>query len=233
MTTRPHPVRSALGLAAALGLATLACAIPIPGDSGEPTATEVANAATTTPSGASPTAAPAASETPTVAPSATPLTVTVTANGANLTLRRGPALACDTLGYLANGQTSQATGRNASSDWLVVERPSAPGQYGWVYLGRYAAVEGAVESLPVVSADPAVPAYLRNCTFHPMRIMPGDIILPERFNEPNNVHQVNPGTYEAYDMNQEGNPRVFADDVHEGETVDIITDGLGNSYPCP
>ncbi len=239
MTTRPHPSRFVLILASALGLAAVACAIPVPGPSAEPTAlteptaTEAAPAAATPAVLPSPTAAPTASETPTAAPSAPAVAVTVTANGANLTLRRGPALAYNTVGYLADGQTTQATGRNASSDWLVVERPGAPGRLGWVRLSRYAAVTGPVESLPVVNTDPAVPAYLRNCTYHPMRIMPGDFILAERFNEPNNVHPVNPGVYEAFDMNQEGNPRVFVDDVHEGETVDIITDGLGNSYPCP
>jgi hypothetical protein len=46
-----------------------------------------------------------------------------------------------------------------------------------------------------VAAETAVPAYLRNCTFHPMRIQPLDTILPERFNDPANVRQVNPGTY--------------------------------------
>ncbi len=85
----------------------------------------------------------------------------------------------------------------------------------------------------MVNPDPAAPAYLRNCTYHPMRILPGDFILAGRSDAPNNVHQVNPGRYEAFDMNQEGHPRVFQNDVHEGQTVDIITDGLGNSYPCP
>jgi hypothetical protein len=40
-----------------------------------------------------------------------------------------------------------------------------------------------------------VTLYLRNCTFHAMRIQPIDTIFPERFNDPANVRQVNPGTY--------------------------------------
>lgn len=236
----PRAQRSTLTVAAMLGLAALACGFPMPRAAddelmalGEATSTGEGHTASATLPVVTPTAPPTPSPTPTEAPTPTPAIVTVTANGANLTLRRGPALAYDTVGYLPNSQVTKAIGRNASVDWLLVERPGAPGQSGWIYLGRYASVEGVPETLPVVSVDPAKPAYLRNCTYHPMRIVPGDFTLPDRLNEPNNVRQVNPGRYEAYDMSAEGNPRVFVDDVREGQRVDIITDGMGNSYPCP
>jgi hypothetical protein len=66
-----------------------------------------------------------------------------------------------------------------------------------------------------------------------MRILPGDFILAEQFDAGNNIHQVNPGSYEAYDQNVEGDPLVLSPTVREGQTVDIVTDGLHNSYSCP
>jgi hypothetical protein len=84
-----------------------------------------------------------------------------------------------------------------------------------------------------MSVGPAEPAYLRNCTFHPMRILPGDFILAEQFDSMNNIHQVNPGAYEAYDQNVEGDPLVLSPTVREGQTIDIVMDGLHNTYSCP
>jgi hypothetical protein len=150
----------------------------------------------------------------------------------NVFIRRGPAPAYNAVSYLQPGQTATAHGRNASTEWLYVERPDTPGAFGWVALGTYASAEGDPLTLEVMTAEPAGPAFLRNCTPHPMRVLPGDFILAEQFNAPNNVHQVNPGTYEVYDQNQEGNPMVLNPTVREGQTIDIVTDGLHMTYPC-
>nr|AKQ04204.1 hypothetical protein [uncultured Chloroflexi bacterium Rifle_16ft_4_minimus_450] len=111
--------------------------------------------------------------------------------------------------------------------------PDLAGSYGWLYRGTYTSVQGEASALAVMTADPAIPAYLRNRTFHPMRILPGDFILAEQFDAANNEHQVNPGSYEAYDLNVEGDPLVFSQELREGQTVEILTDGLHNSYSCP
>ncbi len=184
-----------------------------------------------------PTAEPLPSVMPTAAASAelalAPSQVILAASGGNLTVRRGPAPAYNPVSYMDDGQSAPATGRNPAGDWLLVDRPEAAGRDGWVYLSTYASVTGDAASLPVVAADPAGPAYLRNCTFHPMMIQPGGFLLAERFNAPDNVRQVNPGAYQAFDQNQEGNPQVFSGEVREGQTIDIVTDGLNNTYLCP
>jgi hypothetical protein len=174
----------------------------------------------------------AAPTTVSVSPTASESIVTISATG-NVFIRRGPGLAYNTISYMQSGQQARAHGRNATGDWLYVERPDSAGNFGWVFRGTYTQVEGDPLSLELVSVGPAEPAYLRNCTFHPMRILPGDFILAEQFDSANNTHQVNPGTFEAYDQNVEGDPLVLSPTVREGQTVDIVTDGLHNTYSCP
>jgi len=151
----------------------------------------------------------------------------------NLSIRRGPGLAYNVIAFMRSGQQGRVLGRNAAGDWLYIERPDLAGSYGWLYRGTYTSVQGEASALAVMTADPAIPAYLRNRTFHPMRILPGDFILAEQFDAANNEHQVNPGSYEAYDLNVEGDPLVFSQELREGQTVEILTDGLHNSYSCP
>jgi hypothetical protein len=225
----------------ALSVMTLACAVPglapAPDEGAiaaatavsSPTVTEVVEEATPLPE---PTVEPPGPSSVPPSPTVGSGAVMLRATG-NVFIRRGPGLGYNALSYLQPGQTTGAHGRNATSDWLYVERPDTPGAFGWVALGTYTTVEGDPLTLEVVTADPAAPAYLRNCTFHPMRILPGDFILAEQFNAPNNMRQVNPGTYEAYDQNQEGNPMVLNPTIREGQTIDITTDGLNNTYSCP
>lgn len=173
---------------------------------------------------------------PSLTPSSSPTTspVSVTASGGNLTIRRGPGLAYNSVGFLLSGVSVPASGKSADGGWLYVENPDKPGELGWVSASsRYLSASGDPAGLALVSADPAEPAFLRNCTFHPMKILPGEVILREQFDAPKNRLQMNPGTYEAYDMNQEGNPRVLTVELREGHTKDIVTDGLGNTYSCP
>lgn len=167
-------------------------------------------------------------------PTATPESVDVllVASSGNLIVRRGPSVAYAIVGYMSLGQTARIVGVNAAGDWVHIERPDSPGNYGWVFRSNFASLQGSLDGLDVIVPEPPRPTYLRNCTYHPMRIMPGDFILADRNNAPDNVHQVNPGTYEAYDQSQEGNPMVFSGPVNEGQRIDIITDGLGNTYPC-
>ncbi|OGO11753.1 MAG: hypothetical protein A2Y93_12340 [Chloroflexi bacterium RBG_13_68_17] len=158
--------------------------------------------------------------------------VSLAASGGNLTVRRGPAPAYNPVSYMQDGQSGSATGRNQAGDWLFVDRPEDAGRDGWVFLSSYASVTGDAASLPVLPAETAGPAYLRNCTYHPMMIQPGGFLLVEMFDAPNNMRQVNPGAYQAFDQNVEGEPQVFSGEIREGQTIDIETDGLNNTYGC-
>ena len=216
----------------ALSIAAIGCALPgvaAVSTPAAPTSAPTLEAPTVT---AAPTAEP--STTPPPSPAAD---VHVTATGGNLTLRRGPASAYNVLNYMLAGQTALAVGRNQAADWLLVQDPAGGGKTAWITAAsRYSVIDGgaqAVQALPIETVDPAVPAYIRNCTFHPMRIMPADVILKEMFDAPNNMRAFHPGQYEAYDQNQEGFPKVMSEELREGETIDIEKDGLDNTYLCP
>jgi len=82
--------------------------------------------------------------------------------------------------------------------------------------------------LPVLSVDPPKPAYLRNCTFHPMQVDPGGFVLKPQTHAPDNRKQVNPGTYTTLDPSvAEAEARTIP--LQEGQTKDITTDGLNNT----
>ena len=237
---RPHFLQPFTLVLVSLALATAACSLQTGPQLAAAPPTDAL--ATEAPAALQPTAplipaslTPDAS--PTLASTATSdLSVRVTATGGNLTLRRGPATAYNVLNYMLQGQAAVATGRNQAGDWLFVQDPAGGGRTAWVTAtSRYAVVDGgaeAVQALPVQTVGPAEPAYIRNCTFHPMRIMPADLLLKEKFDEPNNVHMFNPGVYEAFDQSAEGKPKVMSEELREGKTIDINTDGLHNTYGC-
>jgi hypothetical protein len=116
--------------------------------------------------------------------------VQIAASGGNLTIRRGPGVAYNPVGLLRSGESALVVGRNEAGDWAYVERPGEPGKYGWIYNGNFASLEGDLVSQRVVRSEPGQPAHHRNCTSHPMRVLPTDFILAERFAEPSNAQQV-------------------------------------------
>lgn len=221
-------------LAAAAAVVACGLTAPAPTPTSAPPTPLPALPATATPPPATSTSA--VSPTPEAsAASTTP--VRVSASGGNMTLRRGPATAYDIRGYFLAGQTTLAVARNAAADWLLVEDPSQTTRTAWVSAtSRYIKLEAeaaAIQALPIESVDPPLPAFIRNCTFHPMLIQPAGVLLAEQFDSPNNMRAFNPGVYEAYDQNQEGKPKVLSAELREGKTIDIIKDGLNNTYPCP
>ena len=167
-------------------------------------------------------------------PSATPdLSVTITASTGSLGIRRGPGTAYNLLGYLTDGQSAVATARTTSGDWLYIPMPSAPGYFGWVSaVTVYSTITGDIDSLPVMSVAAAEPITIRNCTFHPMLITPIGVTLKPQFDSPANMVSVIPGDYVAYDQST-GNTQVKSMSLEEGDFVDIVTDGLSNTYACP
>ena len=96
----------------------------------------------------------------------------------------------------------------------------------------YATVNGNVPGLAVIKADPAVPAYIYNCTGHRMTTSPGNYYIEAWSKE-----QVNPyDYYNIYDLDVTlptgYHPVVDKATVTEGETANVHKDGNGNTYTC-
>jgi hypothetical protein len=209
-----------------------------------------------------PTSAETAAATPTETPAAVTLSATdtgqpadtATPNGVVITaihhgsigILRGTSLYYDILGYLKNGQSSTATARNSDGTWLYIAVPDYPSVHGWAYDGSvYSTVTGNIKSLPVVSVNPAVPAYIRNCTMDLMMIKPGNVLLQPQTDTVNNKKQFMPGAYTAFDQGSLATPatgtptptpqsiQVQSITLKEGVSVDIHTDAQGNTYSCP
>jgi hypothetical protein len=78
-----------------------------------------------------------------------------------------------------------------------------------------------------------VTGTVQNCTPHPMMMQPGNRLIPGFFDPGSIVEQVSPGTYSFYDQNVAGYPVVLTVSLSPGGTIQVKTDGDGNSYPCP
>ena len=48
-------------------------------------------------------------------------------------VRSGPGVFFDKVGVLLPGQKVSVSGRSAGGDWVMIDYPGAPGNYGWVY----------------------------------------------------------------------------------------------------
>jgi uncharacterized protein YgiM (DUF1202 family) len=157
----------------------------------------------------------------------------VQATGGNLHIRRGPSVDYNPIAVLRNGQTVTATGRDLVSRWLQVSLPSAPGKSGWIStLTDYSIVSGDAEELPVITVPPAVPAYIRNCTKNRMLVLPLEIELLGKYDEPYNEERFPPGEYQVYDL-EAGVDNVYQTvNLSEGKRVDILENGLGEKSKC-
>lgn len=159
--------------------------------------------------------------------------VVITAETGSLSIRRGPSIYYDVLGYLQIGQSSIATARDATGGWIYIAIPSYPSVSGWVAAGtQYTSLQGDINSLEIKTVSPAEPVIVRNCTYHPMLISPANLLLAPQNEAPNNAGQVPPGDYKAFDQSV-NNTQVLTVTLLEGDTVTIYTDGLGNTYSCP
>lgn len=182
-----------------------------------------------------PPVVPAVTETPAPVVEPSPTTssaVSITSVTGSLNIRRGPGISYNPIGFLQIGQSAVASGRDTTGGWLYIPMPGNASISGWVASQtQYATVEGEINSLPVLAAPPPMPVTIRNCTYHPMLIQPGNFVLSPQNEAPNNLRQVNPGDYSATD--QSVGSQVWAMSLVEGNTVDITTDGLSNMYACP
>lgn len=163
----------------------------------------------------------------------TPKTVSVTIVGGNLSVRRGPSLYYNYVDVLYDGVTVIATGRDRISRWLRVEIPSRPGVEGWITTKtEYTRISGDVSNLPFIQTEPASPAFIRNCTKTTILILPDDVQLLDKFNEPYNEEQFILGVHQVIDLDFPGTARLEDIDLSEGERVDIRIDGAGEKSKC-
>jgi len=171
--------------------------------------------------------------TATLEASPTPNGVIITASGGGINIRRGPSVQYNAISGLQQGNRATAVGRNEDGSWLFIPLPGNPGSYGWISTqSGYSTIQGSVNALVIQPSPPPVPAYIRNCTFHPMLVKPGDVVLKDQTLSPDNKHQFNPGEYKIYDQSAT-NTQVKTLKLSEGDSVDITTDGLDNAYACP
>lgn len=163
----------------------------------------------------------------------TPKTVSVSIVGGNLFVHRGPSLYHNFIGVLYDGETVIATGRDRISRWLRVEIPSNPGVEGWITTETgYTQVSGDVVNLPFMETEPAIPAYIRNCTKTTIVILPEDVQLLDKYNEPYNEEQFIVGHHRVLDLDFPGTAWLEDVELSEGKTVDIIYDGAGDKSKC-
>lgn len=175
-------------------------------------------------------------ETPESTPISSPTSneVIVSVVKESLFIRRGPGTAYDALDIFVAGKQAVASYRDAYGNWVYVPLFINPSVHGWVSIKtEYSSVQGDVSSLDEMKVDPAIPISIRNCTFHPMLIKPGDVLIKPQVDTPNNVKFFPAGSYSAYDQSQMGHPLVASFTLGEGGKIDINKDGIGNTYTCP
>ena len=186
-----------------------------------------------------PTALPTATKTPiSNTPTPTPVPteikkVVLTVSGGNLNVRRGPRLTYNYVGVLYDGDVAVAVGRDRVGNWLLIELPSNPSAMGWVTTETiYSAIEGDILALPLVEVEPPSPAFIRNCTKHTILVEPAGAQLLNKYNAPDNEGFFGVSTYQIYDLDVTGEPRLEDVTLSEGKQVDIIYDGNGDKSKC-
>jgi len=212
------------------------CAPRTPPSAAQPTPSQAAIPATAehkTP-GASGAGTPTALPTYTESVSTVGRDVRVSALG-NVYIRRGPDTAFNPISVLPKGSSAIAEGRDVLSNWLRITLPGAAGDVGWIsIMTQFTSVSGNVDALQEFDPQewPEL-ASLRNCTHHEMMVMPLGATLPPVSEFPNNVIQVDPGTYSVVDVDVDGYPGVLQVDIREGMAVDVLVDGAGEKKKCP
>lgn len=184
---------------------------------------------------ATPIVNPSASPTNIASPMPTLVDVSISAVNGNLFIRRGPDLAYNQVGALMRGETATVLARDVLAEWVEVMLPSKPDKTGWISVQtKYAVVHGNMMRLPARAiTDWPAAAYIRNCTFHEMFILPEETIIPALSDSPDNEISLNPGIYKIYDSAVSGHPVVMEVNLSEGNTVDIVLNGNAEHHKCP
>ena len=167
--------------------------------------------------------------------SATPAdaAVTVKVLAGNLYIRRGPSVDYNPIGFIAAGQSANAIGRDRVRRWVFIESPGEGSPAGWVStLTEFTQVDGDLDRLPLVTVEPAQPAFIRNCTQHTMWIMPAQVQLLPKANGPYNEERFPPGEYLVYDLDVSDDISIQEIGLREGLQVEIRVDGNGEKSKC-
>jgi hypothetical protein len=98
----------------------------------------------------------------------------------------------------------------------------------------YSQIEGELKDLPEYTpTEWPTAAYLRNCTYHQMYVLPSEIVIPSSLAFPENEVWIYPGSYTVQDIDVAGDPEVIKITIQEGSNVEILEDGLGGHRKCP
>lgn len=164
---------------------------------------------------------------------ASPQTVRVTIKGGNLFAHRGPGLEYNYVGVLYNGDTVIANGRDRISRWIRIALPSTPSVDGWITTETdYTIIDGDIPNLPYIETEPARPAFIRNCTWHDLWVMPAEVKLLDKSVESDNEERFPVGIYQIYDLENPEDKPIEEVTLSEGKTVDIQYDWTGEKSKC-
>lgn len=160
--------------------------------------------------------------------------VTISAVKGNIFIRRGPDMAFNPIDVLYKNTSAKVIARDVLSKWVQIKIPNSD-RTGWVSIQtQYSQVEGEIKNLPEYTpTEWPVPAYVRNCTFHQMYILPSEIVVPSYLQYPENEIWIYPGTYTVLDIDVSGDPEVAEIVVKEGSYIEILDDGSGGHHKCP
>ena len=153
----------------------------------------------------------------------------------NLFIRRGPDMAFNPVDVLYKESSADVIARDALSNWVQIMIPNST-KTGWVSVQtKYSELDGDISGLPQVSiTEWPVPAYLRNCTFHRMYILPSQIYLTSSLGYPENEVWLYPGSYTVYDLDAASDPvELLEVTIREGSDVEIREDASGDHHLCP
>jgi hypothetical protein len=161
--------------------------------------------------------------------------VKISAVKGNLFIRRGPDMAFNPIGVLYKDTSAEVIAHDILSKWAQIKIPDSKAT-GWVSLQtKYSKLDGDLSTLPELSVTEwPKPAYLRNCTYHRMYILPSQIYLNSYLGSPENEVWLYPGDYTVYDIDVPGDPvEVLQVTISEGSDKEILLDGLGERRKCP
>lgn len=203
-----------------------------------PTQDELSYATTFTPAPVTPTSL----SSPTLVPTSTEisptpqLSVTISAVGGNLYIRRGPDTRYDRIGVLKKSMSARVIAQDQLSRWVQINLPGSE-LTGWVSVQTdFSQVDGDLDQIPYLTfTDWPLPAYVVNCTEHDLLIEPGEWYLYSLYSSVSdkNEYQLDPGVYTVKDLFVAGEPKFETIDVREGTTTYITVDGLGENHKCP
>ena len=137
-------------------------------------------------------------------------------------------MAFNPIDVLYKDTSAKVIARDVLSKWVQIKIPNSD-KTGWVSIQtQYSQIEGEIKNLPEYTpTEWPVPAYVRNCTYHQMYVLPFEIVIPSSYEYPDNEIWIYPGSYTVFDIDVSGDPIVAEIVVKEGSEIEILNDGSG------